>query len=76
MAMLPTNLTPDCGPLLSLVLLYVGPDVFLPLTSALAALGGLILMFWQRLVALFNKIFRRDVDTAASTTPKSKSGDA
>jgi len=36
----------------AVVLLYVGPDQMLPLTSALGALVGILLIFWQRVVAL------------------------
>ena len=39
-------------------LLYVGPDVFLPLTSALAAIVGVALMFWQRLIGLCRKVWQ------------------
>ena len=35
------------------VALYVGPDLILPLTSALAAVMGVVLMFWQRVVGAF-----------------------
>lgn len=38
------------------VILYIGPDVFLPLTSALAAIAGVLLMFWNRFVGLFRKL--------------------
>lgn len=38
--------------------LYIGPDVFLPLTSALAAVVGVILMFWQRLVGWVRSLWR------------------
>jgi hypothetical protein len=31
--------------------LYIGPDQFLPLTSALGAATGLVLLFWHRVVA-------------------------
>lgn len=73
--MLPTDVGP--GQLQLLILLYVGPDVFLPLTSALAALGGIVLMFWHRLVGIVRRLFRRNGETPhASTTPKSKSGEA
>jgi hypothetical protein len=45
------------------LLLYIGPDVFLPLASALAAVVGVILMFWQRLSgwvrSLWRTVFRR-----------------
>jgi len=40
------------------VLLYIGPDVFLPLTSALAAVVGVVLMFWQRFVGWFRTLWR------------------
>lgn len=42
-----------------LVLAYIGPEVFLPLTSALAAAAGAVLLFWQKLATLFGKLFRR-----------------
>jgi hypothetical protein len=46
------------------VLLYIGPDVFLPLTSAIAAIVGVALMFWQRLVdwvrTVWRMMFRRN----------------
>lgn len=52
------------GPALqSLLLLYVGPDQVLPLTSALAAVLGVLLMFWHRAVALvrglWGRVFKR-----------------
>jgi hypothetical protein len=34
------------------VFLYVGPDQIMPLTSALGAIAGLALMFWNHLVGL------------------------
>jgi hypothetical protein len=40
------------------VWLYVGPDLFLPLTSALAAIAGVALMFWHRLVSIGRKVWR------------------
>jgi hypothetical protein len=45
-------------PLRALVLLYVGPDQMLPLTSALGAIVGVLLIFWQRTVALIRKTWR------------------
>lgn len=43
----------------SLMLLYVGPDQILPLTSALAAMVGVLLMFWQRLVHWVREAWHR-----------------
>jgi hypothetical protein len=47
------------------VLLYVGPDQIMPLTSVLTALAGIALLFWNRLLGLFQKfraLFMRRVD--------------
>jgi hypothetical protein len=37
------------------VLAYIGPDQIMPLTSAIGAIVGLALMFWNRLVGLVHK---------------------
>src|SRR5262249_16797537 len=39
----------------SFVLLYVGPDQILPLTSALGAVIGVLLIVWHRVVAAVRK---------------------
>jgi hypothetical protein len=47
------------------VWLYIGPDQIMPLTSVLTALAGVALLFWNRLLGLFNKfraLFMRRVD--------------
>jgi len=40
------------------VFLYVGPDQLLPLASFLAAIIGVLLMVWHRVVGFFRKIVR------------------
>jgi hypothetical protein len=40
------------------VFLYVGPDQLLPLASVLAAVVGVLLMVWQRVVGFFRKILQ------------------
>jgi hypothetical protein len=40
------------------VVLYVTPDQILPLTSALGALIGLLLMFWHRAIAVVRKVWQ------------------
>lgn len=40
------------------VALYVGPDVLMPVASAIAAVVGFLLMFWRRTVALCRGIGR------------------
>jgi hypothetical protein len=48
-----------------IVVLYVGPDQIMPLTSAIGAIVGLALMFWNRIVGLACKLWvmflRREV---------------
>lgn len=43
---------------LPIILLYIGPETMLPLASAVAAIGGLLLMFWHRLIGLLRKWWR------------------
>jgi hypothetical protein len=39
-----------------MLLMYIGPDSFLPLGSALAAIVGFILMFWARVKAFVSRM--------------------
>jgi len=32
--------------------MYVGPEVLMPLASALAAIGGFLLLFWRKTTAV------------------------
>jgi hypothetical protein len=41
----------------TLVFLYVGPDQILPLTSAIGALIGLLLMFWHWVVGIAQRFW-------------------
>ena len=43
---------------LPMIMLYIGPETMLPLVSALAAIGGVLLIFWQRFVGLVRKLWR------------------
>ena len=43
---------------LPLMMLYIGPETMLPLASALAAIGGVLLIFWQRFIGLVRKLWR------------------
>ena len=40
-------------------LLYVGPDQILPVTSALAAVVGFLLICWRQVVAFVTKLWHR-----------------
>jgi len=51
------------------VFLYIGPDVFLPLTSALAAVAGVVLMFWQRIVSFIGRALGRGPDGTTQPPP-------
>ena len=39
-------------------LLYIGPETILPLTSFVAAVVGILLMFWRWVVGIFRKSLR------------------
>ena len=43
------------SPLADIVLLYIGPETFMPILSALAAVGGVLLIFWRNVMAFFRK---------------------
>jgi hypothetical protein len=38
--------------------LYVGPETLLPLTSALAAIVGFLLMAWRYVIGFVTKVWR------------------
>ena len=42
--------------LLNLGLFYVGPETLLPLTSALGAIGGLLMIFWRQVSGAFRRV--------------------
>ena len=47
------------APVTALVILYIGPEIILPVASAIASLIGLLLMFWRYVVKTVRKVFRR-----------------
>jgi undecaprenyl pyrophosphate phosphatase UppP len=48
---------------------YAGPDQVMTVTSGLASLLGILLMFWNKIVALFFKLVRRIKGTAEPVNP-------
>jgi len=44
---------------LCLFALYGGPDQIMVVTSALATIAGLALVFWNKMLALFGKIMNK-----------------
>ena len=40
------------------IALYIGPDVLMPVASAIAAVVGFLLMFWRRTMAFLSRIGR------------------
>jgi hypothetical protein len=44
--------------MLPFLLLYIGPETMLPLASALAAIGGVLLLFWHRFVGMLRRLWR------------------
>jgi hypothetical protein len=39
--------------------LYLGPDTILPLTSAIAAVLGVVLIFWRYILSAIKKLIRK-----------------
>jgi len=39
--------------------MYIGPETIMPLASALAAVGGVLLMFWKKVTGFTRAVFRR-----------------
>jgi hypothetical protein len=43
--------------------MYIGPDTLMPVASAFAAIAGVVLMFWRRIIGAFKlmaaRVFRR-----------------
>ena len=37
-------------------MLYIGPDVLMPVASAIAAVAGFLLMFWHRTVTFVRRV--------------------
>lgn len=59
-----------------LLALYGGPDQVMTVTSGLASVLGLLLLFWNKVVGIFFKIvrtFRRSDAQATPETPKDAS---
>lgn len=61
-----TSLVPGDSPLADTVFLYLGPETTLPLASALAAIIGVLLIFWRRALVVASKIFRAVKSRASS----------
>jgi hypothetical protein len=59
---------PDFQHTLLAVVLYIGPDLIVPLTSALAAIAGVLLMFWNRVTELVRRGWRAIF--SRNTTPR------
>jgi hypothetical protein len=48
----------ELSSLWSFPFLYIGPDQIMPLTSILGAAVGVILMFWNRVVGVFRRVWK------------------
>jgi hypothetical protein len=55
---------------MDLLALYAGPDQVMTVTSGIASIVGVLLIFWHKVVAAFSKIvnrFRRSPTTPVAT---------
>lgn len=53
--------------------LYAGPDQIMTVTSGLASLLGLVLIFWNKVVAAFFKLIGRPRPSQAAKSTESSS---
>jgi len=61
---------------LGLFALYGGPDQVMAVTSGIASIVGVLLVFWHKLVAFFLKLFGRSQlasDSKPQNTPEKSS---
>ena len=61
---------------IDLIALYAGPDQVMTVTSGLASILGILLIFWHKVVAGFHKIIDKFRRTPATTTPAVPEKDA
>jgi len=66
-------------------MLYLGPEVLMPLASVAAAIGGVLLMFWRRVAAGARAVYRfvtrqpapeREPGEAEAATPPAHRSDS
>jgi hypothetical protein len=55
---------------LALAVLYAGPDQVMAVTSGIASVIGVLLVFWNKLVAAFFKIIGRSPHTPEPAPPQ------
>jgi hypothetical protein len=58
---------------LGLLALYGGPDQVMTVTSGIASLVGIVLVFWHKLVAFFFRVFERSrppAESESQSTPE------
>ena len=53
---------------IGLLALYAGPDQVMTVTSGLASILGLLLIFWNKVVGVFFKIVRKFTGATAPAT--------
>lgn len=59
----------------SLLLAYVGPETVVPVTSALAAIGGALLMGWSYVKAFLRYCFRSVLGRGATVQETAEADD-
>ena len=53
------------------MIIYVGPDQVMPISSVLGTLVGLILLFWNKLVVMVSRLTGRPLEKSGSGEPAS-----
>ena len=61
---------------IDLIAFYAGPDQVMTVTSGLASILGVLLIFWHKIVAAFHKMVNKFRRMPATTTPAGPQKDA
>jgi len=61
---------------IDLIAFYAGPDQVMTVTSGLASILGILLIFWHKVVAAFDRIMNKFRRKPATTTPAVPQKDA
>lgn len=58
------------------MIIYIGPDQVMPVSTVLGTAVGLLLLFWNKAVALFYRITGRPIEKDGSAEPAAPAAQA
>jgi len=58
------------------MIIYIGPDQVMPVSTVLGTLVGLLLLFWNKVIGLFYRITGRPIEKDGSEEPAAPAAQA